>query len=90
VYTVVIRVAGLPSGATAVLVVEAPDANVVRTEDTRCVFGKARATCQISGADLSPVALEVVAPKGAEVVAGLTPAEPDPGPGNNTWRATLA
>ena len=88
-YDVVLRVAGLPAGATAVLVVESADANVVRTEDPRCVFAKALATCRLSGSDLTPVALEVVAPQGADVVATLTPAALDPNPGNNTWRATF-
>ena len=86
----VLRVVGLPSGATAVLTLEASEANVVRTDDARCLVVKALATCQISGADLSPVALEVVAPQGATIMAGLTPADPDRDPGNNTWRATLA
>ena len=66
------------------------DGQVVRTPDGRCVFAGARATCQIDGSDLSPVAFEVVAPLGAQVVATLTAANPDPEPGNNTWRATLA
>ena len=63
---------------------------MVRTTDARCVFAKARATCQINGSDLSPVALEVVAPQGAEVVASLTAAQPDADASNNSWRATLA
>jgi hypothetical protein len=86
---VVLRVAGLAPGSSAVLVVESPDANVVRTEDTRCLFAKARATCQVSGADLAPVSLEVVSPKGADVLASLTPATADADAGNNTWRARL-
>jgi hypothetical protein len=86
---VVLRIAGLPAGGTAVLVVESADANVVRTTDGRCTFAKARATCQISGADLSPVSLEVVAPQGATVVASLTAAAQDADTGNNTWRADL-
>jgi hypothetical protein len=85
---VVLRVADLPAGARAVLVVESSDAGVVRTADRRCAFATARATCQIDGSDLSPVALEVVAPLGTQVVATLTAAS-DPDPGNNTWRATL-
>jgi RNA polymerase sigma factor (sigma-70 family) len=89
-YDVVLRVAGLPSGATAVLVVEATAANVVRSSDGRCTVSRTRATCQVSGSDLSPLTVEVVAPQGAEVVASLTPAVADPSPGNNTWRATLA
>ena len=88
-YGVVLRVAGLPSDSTAVLTVESADGNVVRTEDARCVFAKARATCQVSGADLSPIALEVIAPKAADVVASLSPAGPDADAGNNTWRAVL-
>ncbi len=87
-YAVVLRVAGLPAGSTAVLVVES-DAEVVRTTDRRCTYAKARATCQISGADLSPVSFEVVAPQGARVSASLTPAEQDASAGNNSWRADL-
>ena len=68
-----LRVAGLPAGSSAVLVVES-DAEVVRTTDPRCTYAKARATCQVSGADLSPVTFEVVAPQGARVTASLTPA----------------
>ena len=85
----VLRVAGLPAGTTAVLVVESADANVVRTTDGRCTYAKARATCQISAADLSPVTLEVVAPQGATVVASLSAAAQDADPSNNTWRADL-
>ncbi len=85
----VLRIAGLPGDATAVLVVESADGNVVRTTDGRCTFAKARATCQISGADLSPVTLEVVAPQGASVVASLTGATQDADASNNTWRADL-
>ena len=88
-YDVVVRIAGLPAGSTAVLVVESADANVVRTTDGRCTFAKARATCQMSAADLSPVALEVVAPHGATVVASLSTAAQDADPGNNSWRADL-
>ena len=88
-YVVVLRVAALPAGATAVLTLETSDASVVRTDDARCVVVKAVATCRISGADLSPVALEVVAPQGATIVAALAPVAPDADPGNNTWRATL-
>ena len=83
-----LRVAGLPASSSAVLVVES-DANVVRTTDPRCTYAKARATCQISGANLSPVSFEVVAPQGAQVSASLTPAEQDADAGNNTWRADL-
>jgi hypothetical protein len=89
VWTVAVRVAGLATGSTALLVVESPDANVVRTDDARCVFAKARATCQISGANLAPVSLEVVSPQGADVVASLTPATADADATNNTWRARL-
>ena len=85
----VVRVAGLPAGTSAVLVVESADANVIRTTDGRCTFAKARATCQISAADLSPVTVEVVAPQGATVVASLSTASQDADPGNNTWRADL-
>ena len=77
-----------PAGSSAVLVVES-DANVVRTTDARCTAVKARATCRITGADLSPVSFEVVAPQGARVSASLTPAEQDADAGNNTWRADL-
>jgi hypothetical protein len=87
-YAVVLRVAGLPATSSATLVVES-DAEVVRTTDRRCTYAKARATCQISGADLSPVSFEVVAPQGARVSASLTPAEQDASTGNNTWRADL-
>jgi hypothetical protein len=85
---VVLRVAGLPSGNSAVLVVES-GVNVVRTTDARCTYAKARATCQVSGADLSPVTFEVVAPQGSQVTASLTAAQQDADPGNNTWRADL-
>ncbi len=80
--------AGLAAGSSATLVVES-DANVVRTTDSRCTAAKARATCQIAGANLAPVAFEVVAPQGAQVTATLTPAEQDANAGNNTWRADL-
>lgn len=86
----VLTVAGLPAGASAVLVVEAPAASVVRTGDARCTANRERATCQVSGNDLSPLTLEVVAPQGAEVVASLTPAAVDPNLVNNIWRAPLA
>jgi hypothetical protein len=85
---VVLRPAGLPSGSGAVLVVES-DANVVRTTDPRCTYARARATCQISGTDLSPLTFEVVAPLGAQVTASLTPAEQDADAGNNAWRSDL-
>jgi RNA polymerase sigma factor (sigma-70 family) len=88
-YDVVIRIAGLAPEASAVLTIETADGNVVRTDDGRCTSSKGRSTCQISGADLSPVGLEVVAPKPADVVATLTTTAPDPDPGNNTWRADL-
>lgn len=88
-YTVVLRVAGLAPGSSAVLTVEASGANVVRTDDARCTANRARATCQVTGADLSPLSLEVVAPQGADVVASLSSAQPDPDPGDNTWRAVL-
>ena len=52
-------------------------------------YAKGRASCQITGTDLSSVALEVVAPKPADVVATLTTTSPDSDPGNNTWRADL-
>ena len=87
-YVVSLRVAGLPAGSSAVLVVES-DAEVVRTNDARCTYAKARATCQVSGADLSPIVLEVVAPQGARVTASLTPAAQDADAGNNSWRADL-
>jgi hypothetical protein len=86
---VVLRVAGLAPGSSAVLTVEASGANVVRTDDARCTASRARATCQVTGADLAPLSLEVVAPQGADVVASLSSAQPDPDPGDNTWRAVL-
>ena len=85
----VLRVAGVAPGTTAVLTVESPDANVVRTDDGRCTYARARATCQVSGADLSPVSLEVVAPQGAQVVASVSAPQPDPDTSDNTWRAVL-
>ena len=87
-YDVVLRFAGLPSGSSAVLAVES-DALVVRTTDARCTFARARATCQVSGADPSPVTFEVVAPLGARVTASLTAAAQDADGGNNSWRADL-
>ena len=61
------------------LVVVSPPKRIgVRTDDGRCTSSKGRSTCQISGADLSPVALEVVAPKPAGIVATLTTAAADP------------
>jgi RNA polymerase sigma factor (sigma-70 family) len=88
-YVVVLRVAALAAGSTAVLTVEATGAEVVRTDDGRCTTTRARATCQVSGANLAPVSLEVVAPQGAQVVASLSTAQPDPDPSDNTWRAVL-
>ncbi len=53
-YAVVLRVAALASGSSAVLTVEAAGAEVVRTDDGRCTTTRARATCQISGATSPP------------------------------------
>jgi hypothetical protein len=89
-YTVLLRIAGLPSGSLAVLALTAPDASVVRTADGRCLAEKVAATCQVTGgSDVSTVTFEVIAPKGTAVEASLTPISRDPNPDNNTWRARL-
>jgi hypothetical protein len=84
-------VAGLASDSSAVLNIATTGASVLRTTDTRCQVevNAGTAACQVTGADPSPVAVEVVAPQGAQVVATLVPVQVDPDLSNNTWRADL-
>jgi hypothetical protein len=85
----VFRVAGLSPDSTAVLNIVTTGAQVIRTSDPRCTAFAGVASCQVSGADPAPVAVEVVAPQGARVVATLVPVQVDPDPDNNVWRADL-
>ncbi len=86
----VLRFAGLPAGRTASLTIDS-EATLSGNLDARCTrtVNRTRTTCQVSGDDLSPVVLILVAPQGGQVTATLSPVEQDADLGNNTWRADL-
>ena len=85
-YDVVVTVAGLAQGS-GVLTIEVAGASTVRTADSRCTAVHTVVTCQVPGD--SSFAVEVVAPRGSQVVAVLAHAGADADAGNNIWRATL-
>lgn len=87
VYRVRFQVAGLPVGTPGTLVVSTSGAVVLRASDARCTVGGDVATCAVSGS--TSVDIDAVAPLGGSIVAEIRIADPDPEPGNNTWRATL-